>query len=80
MHAMKALFLVIVQTLDFRETLVMRGIIRSRGMTVAALRPIAAVWEQLVTPGTVIGATPLFGYKFLSADGIGHAEDTSYFL
>ena len=80
MHALKAAFLVLTQTLDFRKTLVLRGIIRSRGLTAAMLLPITLGWEQFDAQATVIATTKLFGYKFLTADGIGHAEDTSYFL
>lgn len=83
MHAMKALFLVIVQTLDFRERLVERGMIRREKRTVSDLKADVNAWEVLVdnwhTP--VLAMSNVFGYRFLSRGAYTtHAKDASVFL
>ena len=82
MHAMKALFLVLVQSLEFRGRLVERGVIRGAGLTVAQLSADAVNWEPLPTVSTspVIAASVLFGYKFLSRGSPSHANGVSTFL
>lgn len=79
MHALGGAFLVLVQTLDYRATLVERGIIRSRNITAAQLRAVASGWEVLQTPESVIARTELFGYKFLSQGSPRQANDVSIF-
>jgi len=79
-HAMKALFLTLVQSLEFRARLVERGVIRSRGLSVAQLIAIAADWEPLPTQNVVVAVSDLFGYKFLSQGSPAQATDTSDFL
>lgn len=79
-HAMKALFLALVQSLEFRGRLVERGVIRSHGLSVAQLTPVAANWEPLATQNVVVAVSDLFGYKFLSHGSPDQATDTSYFL
>jgi hypothetical protein len=83
MHAMKGLFLVLVQTLDFRERLVDRGLIRRERRSIADLKADVGAWEPLtdnwVTP--VLAASKLFGYRFLSNGAfLTHARDASEFL
>jgi hypothetical protein len=83
MHAMKGLFLVIVQTLDFRERLVERGMIRREKRTIADLKADVNAWEVLIdnwhTP--VLAMSNVFGYRFLSRGAHStHAKDASVFL
>jgi hypothetical protein len=82
MHAMKALFLVLVQSLEFRARLVERGVIRCSGVGVAQLRPDASNWETLPTASQspVVAVSALFGYKFLSQGNSARAADASVFL
>ena len=79
MHALRGAFLGLVQTLDFRSTLVDRGIIRSKNISAAQLRTMASNWEPLPTNETVIARTELFGYKFLSRGSSRQADDVSVF-
>jgi hypothetical protein len=79
-HAMKALFLVLVQSLEFRARLVERGIIRARGLPIPALLAAVANWETLPTPHIVVAVSDLFGYKFLSQGSPAQAPDASLFL
>ncbi|MCW5664632.1 MAG: hypothetical protein KIT35_12410 [Piscinibacter sp.] len=82
MHAMKALFLVLVQTLDFRERLVERGVIHRERRTIANLKADVAQWEVIQdgwnTP--IVARSSLFGYRFLSQMNSTHAQDASEFL
>jgi hypothetical protein len=79
MHALGGAFLLLVQTLDFRVTLVDRGIIRSPGLQASVLRPIAAGWEPLATDQVVIARSQFFGYKFQSTGSPQQANDVSVF-
>jgi len=79
MHALEGVFLGLVQALDFRATLVERGIIRSKNITAAQLRTVVAGWETLQTNEIVIARTELFGYKFLSQGSLKQANDVSVF-
>lgn len=83
MHAMKGLFLVLVQTLDLRERLVERGVIRRERRSVADLKVDVSAWEVLHddwhTP--VLAMSAVFAYKFLSRGANStHAKDASVFL
>ncbi len=82
MHSMKALFLVLVQSLEFRARLVERGVIRCSGLTVAQLSADAINWEPLPTTSTspVVAVSTLFGYKFLSRGSPSHASGVATFL
>lgn len=79
-HAMEALFLVLVQCLDYRARLIERGIIRSRTLTTAALTAAATNWETLPTQATVVAVSELFAYKFASAGSASQAVDQTVFL
>ncbi len=81
-HAMKALFLVLVQTLDYRERLVDRGMIRRDKRTINNLKADVAQWETTQDNwNTLIVATSsLFGYRFLHQAHPAHAKDASVFL
>jgi hypothetical protein len=79
-HALQGTFLALIQCLDFRDRLVERGVIRSRGLNVVALRPIATAWEPLLTPGAVVAASRLFGYRFTSTGFPAQAIDAHDFL
>lgn len=79
MHALGGTFLALIQTLDFREALVERGIIRCRNINAATLRGIVNAWEPLQTNETVVARTDLFGYKFLSTGSPKQADDISVF-
>lgn len=80
MHAMEATFLVLVQTLDFRDTLVSRGMIRSSTLNTQELRAAAIAWEPLHTPAVVVAVSSLFGYKYISHGSRRQAVDVSVFL
>lgn len=79
MHALGGTFLVLAQCLDFRETLVVRGVIRCRRLTTANLKSLAQAWEPLNTPHEVYARTELFGYKYLSTGSPKQAVDVSIF-
>lgn len=82
MHAMKALFLVMVQSLEFRARLVERGVIRCEGVAVAQVSVYASSWEPLPCPSAspVIASSSLFGYKYLSQGSPTQATGVSTFL
>lgn len=82
MHAMKALFLVLVQSLEFRARLVERGVIRSAGLAVAQVSAHASNWEPLPSPSTspVVASSSLFGYKYLSQGSPTQATGVATFL
>lgn len=83
MHAMKALFLSIIQSLEFRGRLVERGVIRCHeANSIHGLANVASQWEPLPTDWStpVIGVSSLFGYKFLSTGMPAHATEVSVFL
>jgi hypothetical protein len=69
MHALKALFLTVVQSLEFRGRLVERGLIRCSGVSVQQLNIPVASWEPLPVQqqSPVVAVSSLFGYKFLSS-------------
>ena len=79
-HALKALFLSLAQSLEFRSRLVERGIIRCRNLQTAQLQAVASAWEPLQTPETIIARSDLFGYKFLSTGSPAQATDPNIFL
>jgi hypothetical protein len=81
-HALKALFLAIVQSLDFRERLIDRGLIRCAGFSVQQLKTYAVQWEliQVQWQSPVIVRTQLFGYKYLSQGSPSRAADASVFI
>jgi hypothetical protein len=82
MHAMKALFLVLVQALEFRDRLVERGFIRRELRAIDNLKTDVAQWEVIQdgwhTP--IIARSTLFGYRFLTEMNPTHAQDASVFL
>ena len=82
MHAMKALFLVLVQTLDFRERLVERGVIRREKRRIPDLKADVSSWEVIHdnwnTP--IVATSKLFGYRYLNDSHPAHATDASVFL
>lgn len=79
MHALGGAFLALVQCLDFRETLIVRGIIRSDALTTAQLKPVAAQWEPLATGGIVYARSQYFGYKYLTTGNPKQAVDVGVF-
>lgn len=79
-HAMKALFLVLSLSLEYRQRLIARGIIRSRGLDTRGLLAVAQTWEPLQTPETVVAVSRIFGYKFLSTGSTGYTPDPHVFL
>jgi hypothetical protein len=82
MYAMEGLFLVLVQSLEFRTRLAERGVIRCAGMKAQQIAGEASNWEPLLTATTdaVIATSSLFGYKFLSRGSATHASSVSEFL
>ena len=79
MHALGGTFLVMVQCLDFRATLVVRGVIQCSGLKTPQLKTTAAEWEPLQTKETVYARTDYFGYKFLSLGSPKQAVDVGTF-
>jgi hypothetical protein len=79
-HALKGLFLTLVQSLEFRDRLAERGIIRCRNLQITQLKTAAAAWEPLHTPETVLAVSALFGYKFLSIGSPAQATDSNVFV
>ena len=79
-HAMKGCFLALVSSLDFRERLVERAIIRSPKLSAHALKPRAAQWEPLSTPELVVASTRLFAYKIRTQGHPREAADITIFL
>jgi len=79
LHALKGAFLCMVLSLEFRDRLVERAIVRCRGLPVNALKPIAAQWEPLPTQEAVVATTSLLGFKFYSQGSPDQAVDTSPF-
>ncbi len=79
-HAMEALFLVLVQCLDYRARLVERGLIRARGISTAQLSAAVIVWEPLPTGAVVIAVSELFAYKFKSNGSPNQAAELAEFL
>lgn len=81
MHAVKALFLTVVQSLDFRGRLVERGFVRCSGTSAQHLTTSAASWEPLPMQqqAPVVAVSALFGYKFLSHGSPARANSISVF-
>jgi len=82
LHALKGLFLVLVQSLEFRLRLIDRGLIRCAGVGIQELRSYAVQWEpiQVKWRSPIIVSTTLFGYKYLSLGCPVHAVDPTIFL
>lgn len=82
LHALKALFLVLCQSLDFRERLVERGIIRAKNLRMAQLRLWSQYWEPfpVAWKDPIIATTTLFGYKYLTSGSPKRASDPTIFL
>lgn len=82
LHALKGLFLVLVQSLEFRSRLIERGLIRCSGVGIQQLRTYAIQWEpiQVEWQAPIIVNTSLFGYKYLSQGSPTHAVDPTIFL
>ena len=81
LHAVKGLFLALVQSLDFRRRFTERGIIRSALPTKTLLADVAN-WEPLPTASqdVVVATTRLFGYKFTAVGSKQRAQEISLFL
>jgi len=79
MHALGGTFLVLAQCLDFRDTLVVRGIIQGPGLKISELKPIASQWEPFQTQTIVFAKSQFFGYKFLSTGSPKQAVDVGVF-
>lgn len=79
MHAMKALFLALVQSLDFRQRLAERGIISCRELKMDELTAALVKWEPLQTKKTIVAVSELFGYKFISSGSPKQATDRTVF-
>lgn len=82
LHALKGLFLILVQSLEFRERLVERSIIRSDGLRMQQLRSYAVMWEpfHVAWQPPIVATTKLFGYKFLTDGSPQHAGEPTIFL
>lgn len=82
LHALKALFLVLVQSLEFRERLINRGLIRCNMASIHMLRAHAITWEPIpvLWQNPIVVNTTLFGYKYLSQGSPAHATDPTIFL
>ena len=82
LHALKALFLALVQALEFRERLVSRGLVRCRMVGIQHLRAHAVAWEpiQVQWQEPIVVSTSLFGYKYLAQGSPAHATDPTIFL
>lgn len=82
LHALKALFLALVQSLDFRERLVNRGLIRCDMASIHMLREHAVAWEPIpvMWQSPIVVKTGLFGYKYLTQGLPAHATDPTIFL
>jgi len=82
LHSVKALFLVVLQNLDFRRRLVERGIIRSSALPTRTVLSATQHWEPLPqsSADAIVATTALFGYKFNSEGSRDRAADISLFL
>ena len=82
LHALKALFLALVQSLEFRERLINRGLVSCSMAGIQRLRAHAVTWEPIPVlwqePITV--KTNLFGYKYLAQGSPAHATDPTIFI
>jgi hypothetical protein len=82
LHALKALFLALVQSLEFRLRLVNRGLIRYGALGIQHLRTNVVVWEPIPVwwQDPIVVTTSLFGYKYLAHGSPRHAVDPTIFL
>lgn len=82
LHALKGLFLVLTQSLEFRGRLVERGIIRAKDLMMQQLRSYAVLWEPIhvAWQQPIVATTELFGYKYLTNGSPNRATDPTVFL
>ena len=81
LHALKGLFLVLIQSLEFRERLVERSIVRSEHLDMRQLRTIVSDWEPFQYPvcEAIVATSVLFGYKYLTVGSPHRASDPTTF-
>jgi len=81
LHALKGLFLVLVQSLEFRLRLINRGYIRCSAVSIHLLRAHAVAWEPIpvMWQDPIVVTTSLFGYKFLAQGSPAIASDPTIF-
>jgi hypothetical protein len=81
-HALKALFLALVQSLDFRGRLIERGLLRCSLMKTNQLQAHVVAWEPIPVQWEVpiVVSTKLFGYKYLATGAPARAVDSTVFL
>lgn len=82
LHALKGVFLALVQTLDFRMRLIQRGHLRCSGVRIQDVSTHCVDWEpiQVQWQSPIVVSTTLFGYKYLSRGSPTHATDPTIFL
>jgi hypothetical protein len=84
LHALKGLFLALVQSPEFRLGLINRGVIRCNGtgLGIQHLQQHVVLWEpiQVAWLAPVTARSELFGYKFLTSGSPLHATDPTIFL
>ena len=82
LHALKGLFLVLVQSLEFRDRLVERGVVRAKDLRMQQLRAYVQSWEpfHVAWQNPIVATTKLFGYKFLTDGSPNRASDPTIFL
>ena len=82
LHALKGLFLALVQALDFRARLIDRGLMRCSLVNTNQLHAHAIAWEPIPVQWQVpvVVSSRLFGYKFLAVGSPARAIDATVFL
>jgi hypothetical protein len=82
LHALKGLFLALVQALEFRDRIIDRGLLRCSLVTANQLHAHAIAWEPIPVQWQppIVVSTRLFGYKFLAAGSPARATDATVFL
>ncbi len=82
LHALKGLFLALVQSLEFRARLIERGMLRCNLVTTTQLVAHAVAWEPIPVAWAVpvVVRSELFGYKFLANGSPSKSSDSTIFL
>ncbi len=82
LHSLKALFLALVQSLEFRERLISRGLVRCSMVGIQQLRHHAIAWEPIPVQWQepIVVTSSLFGYKYLAHGSPAYATDPTIFL
>lgn len=82
LHALKGVFLALVQSLDYRPRLIDRGLLRCSGIGIQYVRTHVVQWEPIPVAwqAPIVIRTTLFGYKYLATGSPAHATDPTIFL